>query len=65
MDNIFSSQEAISTDMAEHLSSLTRHYDQMVQALQDSEAGEAFTEAEIQGLVLVIAASQYSSPCPL
>ena len=49
MDDIFSSQEAISTDMAEHLSSLTRHYDQMVQALDESEAGEIFSEDDIKG----------------
>lgn len=48
MDDIFTSQETISTDMANHLSSLTRHYDQMVQALHDSEAGEIFSEADIQ-----------------
>ncbi|EKM58196.1 uncharacterized protein PHACADRAFT_116910 [Phanerochaete carnosa HHB-10118-sp] len=48
MDDIFSSQETISMDMANHLSSLTRHYDQMVQALHESEAGEVFSEADIQ-----------------
>lgn len=54
MDNIFSSQETISTDMANHLSSLTRHYDQMVQALHESEAGEVFSEADIQGMSPIV-----------
>lgn len=49
MDDIFSSQEAISTDMANHLSSLTGHYDQMVQTLHESEAGQIFSEDDIQG----------------
>jgi autophagy-related protein 17 len=50
MDDIFLSQENISTDMANHLSSLTQHYDQMVQTLHESEAGEVFSEHDIQGL---------------
>lgn len=50
MDDIFSSQETISTDMASHLSSLTRHYDQMAHALHESEAGEVFSEVDIQGM---------------
>ncbi|GJE96586.1 autophagy-related protein 17 [Phanerochaete sordida] len=50
MDDIFSSQETISTDMANHLSSLTRHYDSMAQALHDNEAGEIFSEADIQDM---------------
>ena len=60
MDDIFSSQEAISTDMANHLSGLTRHYDQMVQALHESEAGESFSEDDIQGEYMAYHEKQYS-----
>lgn len=48
MDDIFSMQESVSTEMAGHLHSLTGHYDQMAQALHDSEAGEIFSEDDLQ-----------------
>ncbi|KAJ3551505.1 hypothetical protein NM688_g4666 [Phlebia brevispora] len=50
MDNIFADQEAVSVEMANHLSSLTSHYDQMVQALQECEMGEVFTEGDLQAM---------------
>ncbi len=49
MKEVFNAQEAVSADMAHHLSSLLQHYDQMVQALHDNEAGEDFSEADLQG----------------
>ena len=49
MDSIFHRQEQASIDMANYLSSLTDHYEQMVQALHDNEAGEEFSEADLQG----------------
>lgn len=48
MDDIFVSQEAHSVEMANHLSSLTSHYDQIIQALHDFDAGEEFSEADLQ-----------------
>jgi autophagy-related protein 17 len=36
--------------MARHLDSLTAHYDQMAIALKDSEAGEIFSEEDLQGV---------------
>ena len=38
--------------MAKHLGSLAEHYEQMAEALQDSDAGEVLGEEEIQGLHL-------------
>ena len=49
MTEVFNTQDTMSNDMATHLKSLVDHYEQMVQALHDSEAGEAFEEAELQG----------------
>lgn len=49
MKEVFNAQEAVSADMAHHLSSLLQHYDQMVQALHDNEAGEDFSEVDLQG----------------
>ena len=49
MTEVFNTQETVSNDMATHLKSLVDHYEQMVQALHDNEAGEIFEEAELQG----------------
>ena len=49
MDAIFNMQETVSEEMAKHLHSLTGHYEQMAQALHDSEAGETFSDVDIQG----------------
>ena len=48
-DTIFDSQDAISSKMAEQLESLAHHYDNMSNALHDFEAGEEFSEEDMQG----------------
>lgn len=53
MTEVFNAQEAVSADMAHHLSSLMQHYDQMVQALHDYEAGDEFSDADLQGMHLM------------
>ena len=50
IDNILESQAKVSTHMANHLESLASHYDQMAGALRESEAGEVFSEEDLQGL---------------
>ena len=49
VEKILSSQADVSMEMARHLDSLTAHYDQMAVALKDSEAGEIFSEEDLQG----------------
>ena len=44
-------QAKTSTAMAGHLDSLTSHFDQMAAALRESEAGEVFSEDDLQGTV--------------
>jgi len=51
IDKILSSQMDVSIEMARHLESLAAHYDQMAAALKDSEAGESFSEEDLQGNV--------------
>lgn len=48
IENILESQAEVSTHMAVHLESLASHYGQMA-ALRDSEAGELFSEEDLQG----------------
>ena len=48
-DDIFASQEATSTKMAEELEALAHHYDNMSNALHDFEAGEEFGEEDMHG----------------
>lgn len=43
------SQETDSTAMAKLLTMLARHYDQIVDALHESEAGTVFEPSEIEG----------------
>lgn len=43
----------VSIDMARHLESLATHYDQMAAALKDSEAGETYSEEDLQGSIVV------------
>lgn len=50
MVDLFTSQEAASADMANHLSSLTGHYEQMAQAVHDSEAGVDFAPEDLHGM---------------
>jgi autophagy-related protein 17 len=49
IDSIIQSQAEVSTHMASHLESLASHYDQMAGALRESEAGEVFSEEDLQG----------------
>jgi autophagy-related protein 17 len=49
IENILNAQQTTSELMARHLSSLTFHYEQMADALKVSEAGETFSEEDLQG----------------
>jgi autophagy-related protein 17 len=50
LEPLLTEQESISTYMAEHLSSLTTHYDQMADALrEEEEAGITLDEENMQG----------------
>lgn len=49
IQEVLKAQEATSMEMAGHLESLATHYDQMASALRDSEAGEDFSEDDLQG----------------
>lgn len=42
-------QEGASVKMADQLESLAAHYDQMLVAMTDHDAGETFSEQDIQG----------------
>lgn len=48
INDIINSQAQVSTHMANHLESLASHYGQMAGAMQESEAGEAFSEDDLQ-----------------
>ncbi|EPQ54057.1 hypothetical protein GLOTRDRAFT_77963 [Gloeophyllum trabeum ATCC 11539] len=48
IESVLLAQEKVSTDMAGHLESLAAHYDQMAAALHDHEAGEAFSDEDLQ-----------------
>jgi autophagy-related protein 17 len=52
--DILTAQENVSTTMAHRLESLAAHYDQMAVALRESEAGEAFSEEDLQGPFLLL-----------
>ncbi|KAI9000558.1 autophagy protein Apg17-domain-containing protein [Trametes punicea] len=47
---IFAVQEKTSAKMAEHLESLAHHYANMANAMHDFEAGEEFSEEDLQGM---------------
>ena len=47
--DVVTSQEEASAHMATLLTSLAQHYDQMVDALHESEAGTIFEPSEIEG----------------
>ncbi|RPD61104.1 hypothetical protein L226DRAFT_486215 [Lentinus tigrinus ALCF2SS1-7] len=49
-NEIFASEEATSTKMAEELESLAHHYNNMSNALHDFEEGEEFGEEDMQGM---------------
>ncbi|RDB26201.1 Autophagy-related protein 17 [Hypsizygus marmoreus] len=50
VEEILTAQDVISHSMAAHLESLTSHYGQMASALQDSEAGEAFSDEDLHDM---------------
>lgn len=54
VEEILATQDTMSTSMAAHLESLASHYDQMAAALRDGEAGEAFSDEDLQGTGLSI-----------
>ena len=49
IQTILSTQEHWTTEMAHQLESLTEHFEKMELAQRDSEAGERFSEDDIQG----------------
>lgn len=49
IEEILTAQDVTITTMAAHLESLTSHYGQMANALQESEAGEAFSDEDLHG----------------
>lgn len=50
IERFIAPQDSAKVCMAGHLESLAAHYDQMVNALRESEAGDAFSEDDLQGL---------------
>ncbi|KAH8118232.1 autophagy-related protein 17 [Phellopilus nigrolimitatus] len=46
--DVFDAQEALTTNMANHLEGLASHYEQMAAALRDKETGMEFTEEDLQ-----------------
>ncbi|KAF7330456.1 Kinase activator [Mycena venus] len=50
MDKLLTIQDEKIHVMARHLESLAAHYDQMAGALNESEAGEAFSEEDLQAM---------------
>ncbi|KAJ7104240.1 autophagy-related protein 17 [Mycena belliarum] len=50
MDKLLSAQDETITVMARHLESLAAHYDQMAGALHESEAGEEFSDEDLQAM---------------
>lgn len=50
MQNTLTAQEATIASMAGLLESLASHYGQMAGALKESEAGEAFSEEDLQSM---------------
>lgn len=49
IQEVLSKQEHWTTEMAHQLESLTEHFEKMEVAQRDSEAGERFSEDDIQG----------------
>ncbi|KAL0580950.1 Autophagy-related protein 17 [Marasmius crinis-equi] len=48
IEQLFHHQNSVTVPMARHLESLASHYDQMATALHDSEAGEVFSDEDVQ-----------------
>ena len=51
VQTILSTQEHWTTEMANQLEGLAEHFEKMELALRESEAGEKFTEEDIQGML--------------
>lgn len=51
IQDIFASQATVSEEMASHLEALANHYEQMSSGLRDSEAGEVFSDDDLQGML--------------
>ena len=49
IESLLVSQEKTTAGMAKHLESLASHYDQMADALHDSEAGISYSEEDMRG----------------
>mgnify|MGYP002403732033 CR=1 FL=1 len=54
MQDVLIAEDTIIASMAEKLESLAVHYDNMAGALKESEAGEAFSEEDLQGEGVVL-----------
>ncbi|KAK7690808.1 hypothetical protein QCA50_005908 [Cerrena zonata] len=50
LNEIFNAKERALVEMAQHLTSLAEHYDQMAGTLRDSEGGGIFTEEDFQAM---------------
>ncbi|KAF9061421.1 autophagy-related protein 17 [Rhodocollybia butyracea] len=50
IEQLITSQDSAKVGMASHLESLAAHYDQMVNAMRESEAGDAFSEDDLQDM---------------
>ncbi|KAG7089557.1 hypothetical protein E1B28_011229 [Marasmius oreades] len=48
IEQLFHNQDSVTVPMARHLESLASHYDQMASALRDSEAGDVFSDEDVQ-----------------
>ena len=59
VEEVLAAQDMISTTMAQHLESLTSHYGQMATALQESEAGEAFSQEDLRGELSISLVSRW------
>lgn len=47
---MFGVQERVTGNMAAHLEDLTKHYDNMAEALREKESGVEFSEDDLQGM---------------
>lgn len=54
IESAMMSQDHLLTTMARNLESLAGHYDQMADALRESEAGEPFEDEDLQGRYFVL-----------
>ncbi|ESK94616.1 kinase activator [Moniliophthora roreri MCA 2997] len=48
MEQLLHEQDTVMVSMARHLESLASHYEQMANALHESEAGEAYSEEDVE-----------------